>query len=138
MRVVLDTNIWLSAIFWEGEANRIIEESGKKFRLLISKEILLEIINVLNKDAKFQKFIENRKQNIEDLTRTILSLSELIEIQTKLNIISHKADNVVLETAVDGKAEYLVSYNKYVLDLVEFRKIRILSPTDFLKLIQQE
>ena len=134
MKIVLDTNVWLSAIFWEGEADKIIESKGK-FEILISEDIIKEIIEVLNKEAKFQKFIEDRKQKIEDLLRTILSISTLISPSTHLNIIKHKEDNIILELALDGEADYIVSYNKHILDLIEFKGIRILAPGDFLKLI---
>jgi len=138
MRVVLDTNIWLSAIFWKGEANRIIEFAlKKKFEIIISEEILSEIIKVLNKEAKFQKFIEDRRQKIEELIRTILSISTLIEIKTKLNLVrDDPKDNIILESAFDGKAEYIVSYDKHILNMLEFRGIRILNPREFLGLLK--
>ena len=76
MKITLDTNVWLSAIFWEGEANKLIEKAEQNnFEIIITKEILSEIIEVLNRESKFQKFIEDRKQNIEELTRTILSIA---------------------------------------------------------------
>ena len=58
MKVVLDTNVWLSGIFWEGEASRIIEKvENKIFQILISKNILSEITNVLNRESKFQEYM---------------------------------------------------------------------------------
>lgn len=136
MKLVLDTNVWLSAIFWEGEANRIIEKAdNQKIEILISESILSEIINVLQKEAKFSLFLENRKLAIQDLLRTILSLSTLIKSSTKFDIIKEdKSDNIFLELAFDGKADYIISYNKHLLNLVEFKGIRVLSPGDFLKI----
>lgn len=136
MRVVLDTNIWLSAIFWEGEANKVIEKAEKKkFEIIISKEILSEIISVLNKEAKFQRFIHDRKQNIEELIRAVLSIATLIEIKTRIDLIKdHPKDNIILEAAFDGKVDYIVSYDKHILNLIEFRGLKIINPTDFLKI----
>ena len=58
MKVVLDTNVWLSGIFWDGEASKIIEKAEKNnIQILISEDILSEIVNVLNKESKFQKYI---------------------------------------------------------------------------------
>lgn len=139
MKAVLDTNVWLSAVFWEGEASRIIEKTeSKKIKILISEDILSEIIEVLNKEAKFSTYLKNRKQDIEDLIRTILSMSILSATKTKLNIIKkHPKDNIILELALDANADYIVSYNKHLLDLVEFEGIRILSPGDFLKILER-
>ena len=95
-----------------------------------------EITEVLDKETKFQKFIEDRKQKIEELIRTILSISTLTSTLSKVDIIKHKKDNIILELALDGEADYIISYNKHILDLIEFKGIRILSPGDFLKLIK--
>lgn len=91
---------------------------------------------MLNKEEKFQKFIEDKKQKVGDLTRTILSFSTLIEIKSRLDLIKeHPQDNIILEAALDGKAGYIVSYDSHVLNMIEFRGARILTPGEFLKLL---
>ena len=80
MKIVLDTNVWLSGIFWDGEASKILEKAEKKdIQIIISENILSEIIKVLNRESKFQKHIINLNLSIEDLLRTILSISTLVE-----------------------------------------------------------
>ena len=79
MKVVFDTNVWLSSIFWKGEAYKIMELCEKEeIEIIISEDILFEIIEVLERESKFQKFLENKNLTIEDLARTILSLTTLI------------------------------------------------------------
>ena len=132
MKIVLDTNVWLSGIFWEGEVSKIIEKAET---ILISEDILSEIVNVLNKESKFQKYILNLKLSIEDLLRTILSLSELIKTHNKLEVIkADPKDNIILEAAIEGKADFIVSYDNHLLNMLEFRGIRIISPSEFLKI----
>ena len=128
MRIVLDTNIWLSGIFWKGEANKLIESCiAKKIEIIITKEILSEITKVLDTETKFQKFIDERKQKIENLMRTILSLSTLIKTESKVDLIkAHLQDNIILEAALDGKAGYIISYDKHLINMIEFREIKIL------------
>jgi len=135
MRLVLDTNVWLSGIFWEGEAYKLIRIiESKEIEIVVTKKILVEIVEVLNKEAKFQRFVKDKKVAIEDLVRTILSMSKLIVSKSKLNIIKeHPSDNKILESAVDGKATYLVSYDKHLLKLKQYKKIKILEPAEFLK-----
>ena len=135
MKVVLDTNIWLSGTFWEGEAFKLISIiQRKKIEIIVTKNILLEIVEVLNKEAKFQKFIENRKIAIGDLLRTITSLSKLVDSKTKLSIVKeHSSDNKFVECAIDGKAEFIISYDKHLLKLKKYKNIKILNPTEFLK-----
>jgi len=84
MRVVLDTNVWLSGLFWEGEASKIIELiEQEKIEVFVSEFVLQEIIEVMNKESKFQRFLDNRDKRIEDLIRTILSIGSLIEVKSK-------------------------------------------------------
>src|SRR3989344_4782367 len=136
MKIVLDTNVWLSGIFWDGEASKILEKSeNKDLQIIISEEILSEIITVLNRESKFQKYISNLKLSMEDLLRTILSISTLIETKTKLDIIkADPKDNIILEAAIEGKVEYIISYDNHLLNMIEFRNIKIISPGEFLKI----
>ncbi len=136
MRIVLDTNVWLSAIFWDGEASKILEKGeNKDVQIIISEDILSEIITVLNRESKFQKHILNLRLGIEDLLRTILSISTLIETKTKLDIIkADPKDNIILEAAIEGKVECLISYDNHLLNMIEFRNIKIIRPGEFLKL----
>jgi uncharacterized protein len=136
MKVVLDTNVWLSGIIWDGEASKIIEKAEKEhIKIIISEDILSEIVNVLNRESKFQKHMVNLKSSIEDLLRTILSISNLVETKTKLDIIkSDPKDNIVLEAAIKGEVECIISYDNHILNMFEFRGIKIISPTEFLKI----
>ena len=136
MKIVLDTNVWLSGIFWDGEASKILEKAEKKdIQIIISEDILSEIIKVLNRESKFQKYILNLRLSIENLLRTILSISTLIETKTKLDIIkADPKDNIILEAALEGKVEYIISYDNHLLNMIEFRNIKIITPGEFLKM----
>ena len=138
MKVVLDTNVLLSTIFWQGEANKVIENCKRKnIQIIVTDKILSEIIDVLNKEAKFQRFISNRNECVGGLIRAILSIAVLKKSKTKLEIIKEDPkDNIILESALDGKVNYIVSYDKHLLNMLEFRKIKILKPGEFLKLIR--
>jgi hypothetical protein len=138
MRAVLDTNVWLSGIFWNGEASKIIEKAeNKDFQIFISEEILSEIVNILNRESKFKNYILNLKLSIEDLLRTILSISLLVEPKVKLDVVKlDPKDNIILETALEGKTEYIVTYDNHLLNMIEFRNIKIINPGEFLELFK--
>ncbi len=137
MKVVLDSNVWLSAIFWEGEASKIIELADEnRIEIIVSRNILDEIALVLNRESKFQKFLTNRNQNIVDILKTILVISKISDIKSRVHVIKkHPQDNMILEVAIDGKVDFIISYNKHVLDIRKFRGIKIISPSDFLRFI---
>ncbi|MCX6750342.1 MAG: hypothetical protein NTZ83_02710 [Candidatus Pacearchaeota archaeon] len=69
------------------------------------------------------------------MLRTILSISTLIVTKSELDIIkADPKDNIILEAALDGKVEYIVSYDNHLLNMIEFRSIKIISPGEFLKI----
>jgi len=137
MKVVLDTNVWLSAIVWRGEATKIIDARiNREVEIIITKEILSEIVDILNR-TRFKEFIENKQEKIEDLIRVILSISTFIETKTKLDVVKKDPkDNIILEAGLDAKGDYIISYDDHLINMIEFNRIKILTPTEFLKLIK--
>ena len=119
--MVLDTNILVSAFFWDGkERDMLIKCKNKDFTLIISVEILNELEKVLNKKFKVPDEI------IQDYLKEILLFSELVFPPGKIDIIKeHSNDNIILETAIIGKANVLVTGDKHLLKLKRYRNVKI-------------
>jgi len=123
LKVVFDTNILVSALVFPGgraEAAllRIIEEHDQ---LLLSKPILDELLGVLAR--KFSR-------DAEELARTALLLSELtltVRPRQKLRVVKDDPDNRVLECALAGRADAIVTGDSALLELGEFRGVRVIS-----------
>lgn len=128
MRVVFDSNILISAVVFAGgraEAAlvRIVNEQDE---LILSKAILDETLSVLAR--KFAR-------DAEELARIAVYLSGLstsIRPRRQLEVLKDAPDNRVLECAVAGRAEALVTGDKAMLALGEYGGIRILSLRDYL------
>ena len=128
MKVVFDTNILVSAfVFPGGRAEaallRIIEEHD---HLLLSKPILDELLGVLAR--KFSR-------DAEELARTAVLLSELaltVRPRQKLRVVKDDPDNRVLECALAGRAEAIVTGDNALLELGEFRGVRVISLREYL------
>jgi len=133
MKVVLDTNIFISGIFWEGDSNKVILAwKDKKFTLVNSQEIIFELIKVL-KDFK----IRLPEEIINEWIKLISNNSEIVMIENDLNIIVEDlSDNKFIETALVGKADYIITQDNHLLKLKEFEGIRILTPKEFLNIIK--
>lgn len=128
LRVVFDTNVYISAILSSGNPRRVLElASRNEIELLISDPILSEIERVLRtKIFKTEFQITTTLSGIRDI-------SVLVSPGMKLSVIDrHEADNRIIECAVQGKAQYVVSGDRHVLSLKEYQGIKILSPTEFL------
>ncbi|MFH1209698.1 MAG: putative toxin-antitoxin system toxin component, PIN family [archaeon] len=135
MRITVDTNILISATFWKGNSFRIIEKvENKELELVLSKDIIKEFIGVLNYE-EIQDKIKDKNLEMQKTVEDIISISIVIEPQQKFDIIKDDVkDNIIIESAFEGKVDYIITKDKHLLKLKEFRSIKIISPEEFLKL----
>ena len=128
MKAVFDANIFVSALAIPGgQAERAIDlVIDARVNLCISKEIIHEVLGVLA-----QKF----SKGPEELARTAVFLSELAELvvpRKKLAVLDDEPDNRILECAVTGHADVIVTGDRAMLNLKKYQEIRILSLRQFL------
>ena len=129
MKVVFDTNILVSALAFPGGRadiafRRIIEERDQ---LLLSKPILDELLGILAR--KFSR-------DAEELAHVAVFLSDLsvvVKPRRKLAVLTDEPDNRILECAVTGGADAIVTGDKAFLALKNFRKVKLLSLRDYLE-----
>ena len=133
MKVVLDTNVFISGIFWTGDCNKLINCWGKeKFKLIISLEIISELIKIL-KDFKIQL----PEGIIKEWIDLIIRNSIIVKPEEKFEIVKDDPkDNIFIEAAFAEKSDFIISQDKHLLKLKEFRGIKIITPDAFLKIIE--
>ena len=128
-RVVLDTNVIISALFWTGPPRdlfNLVQEN--KIIMLLSEDMEREFIRVLG----YPKFGFSA-QEILPLVMHLRNNAELIRPAAALSVITEDpTDNIFLECAVDGRADYIISGDKHLLDLGLYRGIHIIRAKDFL------
>lgn len=133
MRAVLDTNVFLSGIHWVGPSSKVLKEWFlNKFTLVSSLEINRELF------SQFRDFkINMETEEIHFWEDLILEKAVLIIPRIRLNAIKDDPDdNKFIEAALEGKADYIISQDKHLLKLKEFRKIKIITPDEFVKLLE--
>jgi len=136
LKVVLDTNVLVSALLFKGELSKLLSLlKQRKCILLFSEETLNEIIRVLH----YPKFALTEKEIDYLLQSEILSYAKIVETVLKFNkeVCRDREDQKFLELAVSAKADYIISGDKDLLDLKKINKIRILSPNEFLLLLNK-
>jgi putative PIN family toxin of toxin-antitoxin system len=129
VRVVFDTNIFVSALILSGSRaeeamTRVIEGTD---RLILSKQILDEFLCVLAR-----KFSYDREQ----LARVAVWLDELAEWVSpsqRLGVAADEADNRILECALVGESDVIVTGDKSLLGLATFEGIGIVTLRDYLR-----
>jgi len=129
-RIVLDTNVLISAILFGGKPRRALDLviSGA-VDCTLSIAILDELKDVLQR-PKFGLSAEACFNIIEELRAACDIISPSVSVGV---IRSDPDDNRMLECAVEAQAHFIVSGDPHLLDLGKFEKIRILSPADYLK-----
>ena len=130
IKVVLDTNIYLSALLFPGSVPEEVLNLGKrrKISIHVSHFILSEIKNILV--IKFDYSDDYAKKLIDE----ILKFTILIEPTTKIELIKEKKDdNRILECAVSANADFLISGDKkHILCLKKIKDTKIVSAREFL------
>lgn len=129
MRAVFDTNIFVSAFAFPGgrAEEAVIKAARGDVALVVSKPIVRETLDVLSR--KFDR-------SAEELARVAIFLTELGELvtpRTKLKVLDDESDNRILECAVAGGADVIVTGDRAMLDLGSYEGIRMMTLREFLK-----
>jgi len=134
MRVVLDTNILVSALGWDGNERKVLLATlSDDVDLVLSDEIISEMLQVLS----YEKLSHIPEDKIGLFLEIIMETAMIIETTSKLAIIKEDPmDNRILECAIDGGAEYIISGDKHLLNLKEYEGIKILKAKEFLGIIK--
>jgi uncharacterized protein len=134
VRVVLDTNVIISALNFDGTERHILTWAKEgRYELCLSAHILHETEGVL-----VRKFLWSADRARLAL-KLLIAIAELIEPESEISRIAHhRADNLVLACAVDAHANYLVTGDrKHLLPLKEHDEISIISASEFRQLLEQ-
>ena len=129
MKIVLDANIFISALFWGGNPKKVLERAiNKTDELYISKEILEEIEDVIGR-PKFHA----EKEKIEYIIKSIEDISEKITSKIKIKKGSRDIkDNKYIECAMTADADYIISGDIHLLELKQYKKIKIVTAKEYL------
>ena len=140
MRMVIDTDVWLSALFSQrGASHRIVRwltreyrDRGRKIHLLSNTQVF-EYSAVFTRSENLERSGLDR-QRMERFIDGICLISYYQEIDFLWRpFLKDKDDDMVLEVAVNGAADWIVTYNrKDFVGVEKYFGIRVVSPADFL------
>jgi len=136
VRIVIDTNVLISATFWTGNPKQLLNRVRKKEFVLLTSQILLnELKEILIRPDKPFKLSE---EEAEHVVSSIRSIAEIVRTHSFLKICRDEPDNRVLECAIDGGADWIISGDAHLLELQSFQGVRIGTIGDFLSYIGQQ
>ena len=133
MRIVVDTNVLVSGIFWNGNESTVLKAC--KIRDLInyiSPDIITEFERVLH----YEKFRLTASE-INSALETILVFSTVVVPQIKLDVIrDDSTDNIVLECGLTANAECIISGDNHLLRLGKYKKMKIMNAKRFIDVFE--
>jgi putative PIN family toxin of toxin-antitoxin system len=128
MKVVIDTNIWISYLL--GGLLRELDEKiiSGKVKVVVSEVMLKEFGEVINR-PKFNALFTRKR--VKELFALLDNYAIVVSPKKKVNVCRDPKDNFLLEIALEGQVDCLVTGDDDLLVLDSFHNIRILRPADF-------
>jgi len=133
MKVVVDVNVWISALLWKGRPRKILQlAQNQQITIFASDDLFLELETTLNR-AKFANQIKSLGLTLEDIIDVARRMITFCP-DSYINIpeLRDAEDNKIIAAALTAKAEVLITGDLDLLTLKEFAGILILTPADFL------
>ena len=131
-RVVLDTNVLISALLFKGHLSKIVLLWQKgRVTPIISKETFEELRNVLD----YPKFSLSQEEINSIIENEILPYFEIAEITENLKgVCRDPGDDKFISCALSASASYILSGDKDLSDLKRYKSVKIIKASDFLKM----
>ncbi len=135
LRVVFDTNVLVSIIIRSGKPRELWNYvMNGKITLTLSDELIEEFNEVVSR-PQFRRYL--KRPRLMRFQRALIQLAKIYRIRTHFpQVTADPDDNIVLETAYAGRADYIVSGDKHLLKLGEFKGIRIVTVDGMLKILK--
>lgn len=131
-RVVADTNVLISAVVADGKPRRFLRKciSGE-VTLVTSTDLLQEFVEVLHR-PKFKM----AEDEVHRAMGVLVEISDVVIPTSQFRVVVEDPDDdAVLNAAHGGRAEWIVSGDKHLLELKQFKGIKIVRVADFLDAI---
>ncbi|MCC7196988.1 putative toxin-antitoxin system toxin component, PIN family [Candidatus Peregrinibacteria bacterium] len=131
MKIVLDTNVLISGIFWGGKPYTIIEIwLNHRIQLFATKKIIKEYFVVLDR-------IDKSRKSAKKWQKYILENIHIINEKSFIKLSRDPKDDKFVNCAISANATYIVSGDNDLLELKEIGKTKILTPSAFIKVYEK-
>ena len=134
MKVVFDTNVLVSAMIKAGKPRDLFNILIKDKQLILSRAILEEFLDVIE-DPKVVKYAS--EQNVTVFLDTLRNAARIVQVKSGFKAVKEDPDDdIIVRAAYDGKADYIVSVDRHLLALKEYKGIKILTIDEMLNVLK--
>ncbi len=135
VRVVPDTNVLVSALVGRGKPKRLVLRLLEGHIVVSSRQMLAELADVLSRE----KFREVRSSQVDKYLSNLVRWYKLVKTRLRFKVVAEDPDDdLVLNTAYGGKADYIVTGDKHLLALEEFKGIKIVTVNEMLQVLVEQ
>jgi putative PIN family toxin of toxin-antitoxin system len=133
-RVVMDTNVLVSAFLKRGRSRNLLFKLLEKHTVVLSSQMLAELTDVLSRE----KFNVTSAQ-IDRFISVLVRQAIVVPLSSNLKIVLEDPDDdMVLNTALSGAADYIVSGDKHLLTIACYKSVKILSINELAQIISKK
>lgn len=133
MKILVDTNIWISGLLWGGIPRQIIQlAENNSANIYISDSLLQELEDSLAKE-KLQKRLQQLNYSAQELVNGVKSITKLCQPKSILEVseLRDLKDKIVLEAAISIPVNFIITGDIDLLVLNSFQGIDIVNANDF-------
>ncbi len=131
MRVVVDTNTWISRLLIaESSPSQAVSRALQECEVVVSEPTPEEMADVLSRE-KCDRYVSLGDR--QEFIRRLLQITTVVPVLSEINDCRDPADNKFLALAFDAEADYLIAGDKDLLILQPWRGIQIVTPVEFLE-----
>jgi len=129
MRVVIDTNVWISSLLIPDSASaQAVDEALSQSEVMVSDATVEELSDVLSRE-KFDQYVS--LDDREHFLRHLLQVTTMVSVISEVTDCTDPSDNQFLALALDSESDLIVSGDADLLSLHPWRGIEIISPAEF-------
>jgi putative PIN family toxin of toxin-antitoxin system len=135
-RVVLDTNVLVSAVISQGKPRELLRKGiTKQFSMVLSDFILREFVRVFRRPR-----FETSEDEIHKIVLALMQVGEVVTVRSNFKVVKDDPDDdAIVNTALDGRADMIVTGDSHLLRLRSFKGIKIVSvPEALQQLVESE
>lgn len=134
IRAVVDTNVVLSGFLsHKGHPSKIIDAWARKvFVPIISPPLKKEYLAVLKYD-RIQIHLGSRLKETFKILRSLLKIAEMVHPKVTIPLFKDPYDDILIEAAISGEADFIVSGDKGVLEIRQYKTVKILTALEFIE-----
>lgn len=137
LRAVFDINVLVSIIIRSGKPRELWNYVMDGKIILILSDELVEEFNEVIQRPHLKRYL--KKPRLAKFQRALIQLAKIYGIKTHFaQVTEDPDDNIVLETAFSGRADYIVSGDRHLLRIAEFKGMRIVTLDEMLKIIKRK